>query len=217
LKSGVTQFRQQYEDAIVVKLDPPNSNQVVIQQPMLMPPLIFSILVGEICYNLRGALDYLIYELARLDSGAFQDGTQFPIEDSKDRFDGNAERYLKGVNASHRARIEDLQPYKGCNWMHDLRELSNPDKHRKVTSVAAVTEQELTYTGSRDSLDPNAGPIRTVARPNGTEVHLQFSLTTELRFADGTLIVVALDALKPRVTETLESFKAEFQREGNRH
>jgi len=126
LKSELARFRQQNENAIVAKLDPPNSNQVVIPRPMLMPPLLFSILVGEICYNLRGALDYLVHELAQLDSGALQDGTQFPIEDREDRFDANADRFLKGVNASHRARIEDLQPYKGCNWTRDLRELSNP-------------------------------------------------------------------------------------------
>jgi hypothetical protein len=209
LKSEVVRFRQQYEDAVVVKLNP--EKKAVIEQPMLMPPLIFNILVGEICYNLRGALDFLVYELAQLDSGAIQDGTQFPIEDRKDGFDKNANRSLKGVNASHRARIEDLQPFKGCSWARELRDLSNPDKHRKLTSITATTEQELTFAESRHSLDPNAGPIKIVARPNGTEVHVQVSLTnTELRLDDGTLIVEALDTLKAQVAETLESFKSEF-------
>src|SRR5436309_1128025 len=43
-------------------------------------PPICSILIGETIYNQRAALDYLIYELALLDSGRIQDGTQFPIE-----------------------------------------------------------------------------------------------------------------------------------------
>ena len=38
--------------------------------------------VGEVCYNFRSALDYLIFELAKLDSGVEQGGTQFPIMDS---------------------------------------------------------------------------------------------------------------------------------------
>jgi hypothetical protein len=35
-------------------------------------PSILSILVGETIYNLRAALDYLVFELARLDSGQSQ-------------------------------------------------------------------------------------------------------------------------------------------------
>src|SRR5262249_11398095 len=42
-----------------------------------IPPMT-SILIGEVVYNLRAALDYLVYELAILDSGSIQDGTQFP-------------------------------------------------------------------------------------------------------------------------------------------
>ena len=42
---------------------------------------IWGILVGETVYNLRAALDYLVYELAILDSGQIQEYTQFPIED----------------------------------------------------------------------------------------------------------------------------------------
>ena len=48
-----------------------------------LPPT-FGIRVGEAIYNLRAALDYLVYELAILDSGNVQQGTQFPIEDTKD-------------------------------------------------------------------------------------------------------------------------------------
>jgi hypothetical protein len=42
--------------------------------------------VGEVCYNFRSALDYLIFELAKLDSGVEQGGTQFPIMDSPKDF-----------------------------------------------------------------------------------------------------------------------------------
>src|SRR5262245_2994099 len=32
------------------------------------------------------------------------------------------------------AAIEALQPYNGCNWTKALRDISNPDKHRNITS-----------------------------------------------------------------------------------
>lgn len=213
LKSGVELFRQQNEDAATIKFDPQNPNVGIVQVPMLMPPLRFSILVGEVCYNLRGALDYLIYELARLDSGGVaQDDTQFPVYSSKKAFDGNAERLLKGVNPTHRACIEDLQPYKGCNWTGDLVAISNPDKHRKLTSVTAATEQLVTIAvGTRDPLDPNAGTIKTAVRPDGTEMHMQLSLTTDIRLDDGTPILQALDNLASQVAETLDALKPEFK------
>ena len=44
-------------------------------------PIIISILVGEITYNLLAALDYLVYELAQLDAKQIIEKTQFPIED----------------------------------------------------------------------------------------------------------------------------------------
>jgi hypothetical protein len=212
LKRAVAQFGKENEEAFVAKLNPENPNKVVIQRSMLMPPLRFSILVGEISYNLRGALDYLIYELAQHDSGVIQDGTQFPIEDRKDGFDRNADRFLKGVNVSHRTRIEDLQPYKGCSWTRDLLEISNPDKHRKLTSVGAATEQLVTIAvGSSAPLDPNGGTIKTIVRADGTEVHMQVSPTvTEIQLDDGTLILEALDVLQSQVAGTLEAFKPEF-------
>jgi hypothetical protein len=50
-------------------------------------PIGFGICMGEICYNLRTALEYLIFELAKLDSGVSQNGTQFPIEDTRKGFE----------------------------------------------------------------------------------------------------------------------------------
>jgi len=47
--------------------------------PIGPTPQIFSILAGEVIYNLRAALDYLVYELAKVDSDYVVYRTQFPI------------------------------------------------------------------------------------------------------------------------------------------
>ena len=91
------------------------------------------ILIGEIIYNLRAALDYLIYELARLDSGQVIDGTQFPIENSINGFKRRRKSFLKGISDEHVTIVEGLQPYNGCDWTKLIAALSNPDKHRKLT------------------------------------------------------------------------------------
>jgi hypothetical protein len=105
---------------------------------------IFSVVIGEIVYNLRSALDYLVFELAGLDSGCIIEGTQFPIERSQKSFKWRVRGgWLDVLNAAHVAAIEALQPYRGCQWAAVLQNLSNPDKH--VHLVPSQAEHELTF------------------------------------------------------------------------
>jgi hypothetical protein len=61
-------------------------------------PMSFGICMGEICYNLRTALEYFVFELAKFDSGVRQDGTQFPIEDTRKGFEWRLKKgWLKGI------------------------------------------------------------------------------------------------------------------------
>jgi hypothetical protein len=78
-------------------------------------PFLIAVLVGEICYNLRSALDYLVYGLARRDSGSIQKGTQFPIVDKKEQFVGNQTKRLAGLNSTHVEAIARLQPTTDAN------------------------------------------------------------------------------------------------------
>ena len=72
-----------------------------------IPPII-SILIGEVIYNLRAALDYLIYDLAWLESGRVIDGTQFPIEDTVKGFSRRRNTFLKGLRDKHIAAVETM-------------------------------------------------------------------------------------------------------------
>src|SRR5205807_810975 len=65
-------------------------------------------------------------------------------------------RYLKGVPPTAVTMISALQPYAGCTWTKDLRELSNPDKHRHLAALrshmdATIKRSEVT------SFDPETG------------------------------------------------------------
>src|SRR5262249_37937182 len=68
---------QAQSEAIKVGPHPTDAKQIVVdrQRDLPLDPM-FGILVGEVCYNLRAALDYLVFELAKLDSGAEQEQTQ---------------------------------------------------------------------------------------------------------------------------------------------
>jgi hypothetical protein len=167
---------------------------------------IISILVGEIVYNLRAALDYLVYELAFLDSGSIQDGTQFPIEDTKSRFDAHKTwrikprrnkpgkpGYIQFLNAAHQAAIERLQPYPTRNWLARLRDISNPDKHRKLILIRRILKRDT------------ATFIRT---PKG--MSMQSEVTFGIAFDDGEFATETLDVLKSEVRAVIDSFKPEF-------
>ena len=111
------------------------------------PPPGLSVRVGEMIYNLRAALDYVVFELARHDSGEAQEGTQFPIEDREDVFRKTRRTtYLKGISDEHLALIEGYQPYKGCDWTVLLRQLSNPDKHRELHLLISQLDDEIEVT-----------------------------------------------------------------------
>lgn len=171
---------------------PDGTEMPVVSSTMKFPseietvPPIISLLVGEIIYNLRAALDYLIYDLARLDSGQVVKRTQFPIEDTVDKFERRRNTFLKGVSDEHVAAITKLQPCDGCNWTKTLASISNPDKHRHLT----VFRSPVYITPSLGSAEP--------------------IIAIYIAFNDGTLVIDTLKQLKLKVAKTLDAFKLEF-------
>jgi hypothetical protein len=168
-------------------------------------PLKIGIIVGEIVYNLRSALDYLIYELACTDSKKIVEGTQFPIEDTEKVFNtrigeiGDKRKngvYLRGVSDSHVTAIKQLQPFSGCQWTKTLRDISNPDKHRHLTIVnQRVVPGAIIIIMRRGRAGGGYSP-RTFSR--------------QISFSDHTLVLHILLQLQSNVTQTIESFYSEF-------
>ena len=210
LTRRVNTLRKRMSDNVVINRNPqiflfPDGREVsgVLADatfPIEPVPHIIKILVGEITYNLRAALDYLVYELAHLDSGEIKNGTQFPIEDCKDRFERRRNSFLKGVNDKHVAAIERLQPCSGCNWTRILRDLSNPDKHRQLT----ISNSSVVYYIPQGS---------TEAIIAGQPVNVKNGLSIHVKISDGTSImdIDTLKQLKSEVAQTLHSFDSEFK------
>ena len=88
LKARIEEFRKASQDEIVSLEQQINVRHYGFDSEITMEryhpievPNDLSIIAGDIIYNLRSALDYLIYELARENSGREKSGTQFPIQD----------------------------------------------------------------------------------------------------------------------------------------
>jgi hypothetical protein len=201
-------------NALGINFDPNPPHRAI--QPTLPPEtfydLRFPILIGEVCYNLRSALDWLVFELAQLDAGSPQDNTQFPLEDTPEGFEGNKKRFrLHLLSPAHVALIERAQPYNGCNWAKRLRHLSNSDKHRQfiqtggnlVYYVHSSLEKDLTRCWGYERYAPH--PVAGQP-PVKVKVYIASSIT----FPDGAPVVETVEEIKAGVADTLAAFKLEF-------
>jgi hypothetical protein len=188
---------------------PANTNHLI--------PVSYPILVGETIYNLRASLDYLVYELAALDEGTKQIGTQFPIQDTQNDFRRRQSQYLRGVNDTHVTAIERLQPFNGVEWTRRLRTISNPDKHRHLSLHMprnAIAMRMGTGTADPTAGFPSdeAGVVLTLPFTNSVhgQMQVQLFIVLFITFDDGTHVLKTLEEIALKVGETLDGFKPEF-------
>lgn len=199
LKDRIGRYAKTQKDNITVQMHGGAPHLVIAVEP---PPRMFSVLVGEVIQNLRTGLDYLVYALAWLDSGAYQPKTQFPIESTCDGFKGRRSTYLKGVSDEHVAAIERLQPFNGGDWLGALADASNKDKHRALHLVVAQG------SGTVDLRAP--GHAGEGASLDG-QMHVHHNPTLDVAFSDGTPVLKPLEILEASVRGVLDSFKPDFE------
>jgi hypothetical protein len=196
----VVKRKRLYYQRVVDKL-PKHSRSLFAIQPgaTRMSPH-SQILAGQIVNGLRSALDYLIGNLAELDSGPATRKTQFPAEFSAHRFLSCKPSFLKGLNPAHIAAIEKLQPYNGCNWTRPLIVLSNLDKHNALIP----TTMDFVYSGM---LEPVQG---AQGNPIKYKVRMHIEPTVFIAGGQPIKLIEALYEIAKGVTKALESFKSEF-------
>jgi hypothetical protein len=97
------------------------------------PPGRVSAIIGDCLYNLRAALDYLIWQLALL-TGPKDDRVRiyFPIFSEPDKFKRHWDQALsQHLPRDTFAALDRVQPYRaGYERLAEFRCLSNEDKHR---------------------------------------------------------------------------------------
>ena len=179
-------------------------------------PVRWSILVGEIAYNLHSALDQLVCQLAVLkDATVDCSKTGFPIclygprskakrKRGEGRWNSRRMGYLK---RTHRAMVKRLQPYHRGNggrlsplWL--LHEVNNADKHRRI-QLFAFTAQVPMLSFGRGSPSPrwfikkgvrlvNGAKVGYVESANATKVKVDYYVTPQVCFSGGCDAVTLL-------------------------
>lgn len=201
----IRQFESQCEDLVVAN----SATKAGFGFPEV--PADLPLAVSDAAHNLRAALDYLVYELALRDSGSIQNGTQFPIESCKSGkapggsdvgFDAVVNRLLKGVSQSNRDAIERLQPYNGAHWARNLKEISNPDKHRHLIGIEKGKTIDLWIRG------PGAGGKEL---PNGDKVSVDANHTIFIKLKSGEVSVTqTLYEIQAAAMDAVNGFRAAF-------
>jgi hypothetical protein len=175
-----------------------------------------AIRIGEFAYNLRCALDYLVFALAWHDSGREPKGKwarrlQFPCESDIKRFEGRKATTLKRVSEKHVAMIREYQPASGCRWMEVLVGLSDSDKHRHLALLAGSfnAEDETAVWRHRTVPHPDAVPDERGLYAI-EDVDMEDEATLDIVFPDGRLVAETLQELETQVRQLLLRFGKEF-------
>ena len=109
-------------------------------------PLEWSVRIGEILYNLRSALDHLVWQLVLVNGQTPGRHNTFPIVTDESKWDEEKTRKLKGISQRDEEMIRRLQPYTGgvtlpsfpfdVSAFWALHTLCNIDKHRHLILAA---------------------------------------------------------------------------------
>lgn len=132
-----------------------------VWQTSPIPPEL-AVITGEWIYNLRCALDYIVWATACYQSGAIpppNEGTlQYPIYESADAWTRNLYR-LKPLAEHHRAMLEQMQPFNSdpdANYLGWINRLARIDRHRRLSIVTSYLAELNPGPGSPGRLRRDA-------------------------------------------------------------
>lgn len=218
--------------------DPEEQQWIVRADAVQRPSLRFATIVGDVLHALRSALDHLVYEMARLNTGRPVPMTEFPIFASIEDY-RRVRRQRRGhpwalrdVSRRHRAAIQRLQPYhrrdEACiDELFTLARLSNQDKHRllhfalpmqfdvhavRVDVVRDIGAIGPIYAYHNATLDENAPLLAIDIEPSGPNpyMNVEFEATVNIAFDDGWLVLNTLRDIELRVGDIIKQFGPDF-------
>ena len=161
LKRDMDRFCTDIQQTIVNEINEDADEQVwVFRGATPNVPIEWSVRLGEIFYNLRSALDHLVWQLVLANRQKPGRRNAFPIVKDEGDWQRATRRLkrLKGVAPRVEAEIERMQPYTGgIGFLFDvskfwtLSELCNIDKHRHLNMVAVALDASKRFFEKTDA------------------------------------------------------------------
>ncbi len=171
-----------------------------------------SLTLGEIAYHVRSTLDYLVFSIAGYcNKGRPVSGTQFPLEDCEARYwmrwtgtdprtGREVAKWLNKIPKEVALDFAHYQPFAGCKWAALLRDISNPDKHRHLTTL----DSEATFIPSR----PPLGVIDT--HTGSQSVHLHGGIEVGVSLKTGEDVLDASKLAESEARALVRSYAGRF-------
>ena len=174
LHDEISQYLKREPFEVTNEIDIENSEYVARLSVKEEPPVLWSLIAGDVVTNLRAALDHAVCLLVEKGGAAVNCAHTFPILDrtpasaqQKRRWD----KRLEGVGSAEQQIIAAVQPYAqfsagevGHAPLHALRELSNEDKHRMILArYSAIPPKE--------GIEVRVGECRDVKPIEKVELH----------------------------------------------
>ncbi|MBI5557790.1 MAG: hypothetical protein HY885_09150 [Deltaproteobacteria bacterium] len=171
-------------------VDPQIKNRFLKVKLVKPLPEDLPLLVAELIYHLRSALDQMTVELAR-SNGADSKGVYFPFAgDFKEFIATGTQRKIQSLSPSDIEAICNLQPYKGGNdLLWALGKISNIDKHIDLIPVGSIargmTISNATFVAGEEGItlgDETRGRLDDgiVILSVGTGGSIDFKLNTQI-------------------------------------
>ena len=148
LAGQLKMFLYEYVKGMVKERDQETGNFVIqVRHPQESnirgKPLV---LVSQVVENLHFALDYMIFELSRLNEPSFDEKVpQFVIADSEAAFSEQAKNRLRYLTKEQIGFIEQLQPYNVGAMLFLLKDMAGQGKHRHLLSLQDSTDWEIHF------------------------------------------------------------------------
>ena len=147
LDASIKEFLDSKPYELETHIDPHAEHVLQLMRIKLDCPPMWSAMIGETIHNLRCALDYLVFQLVILETGAEPSEDtkiQFPIFLKENGFNSRGvPTMLQGVGVKAQTLIKSMQPFSTGEatesplWVLSL--LSNWDKHRSIHVTSAST------------------------------------------------------------------------------
>ena len=158
LNADMNGFCEKLKQSIVHEVDKDAGEQSWVYRGVTPDyPIEWSVRIGEVLYNLRSALDHIVWQLVLANGQEPGRDNEFPIVGDEANW-LNAKKKLRGVGQDAESRIYQLQPFAGGLdpvfdvWIFlTLQCLCNMDKHRHLNLCALYSSgpQPFVFGGNQ--------------------------------------------------------------------
>jgi hypothetical protein len=204
LKADFARFAGGQPYTILKQLDAQTGDTTVVYDPVPLPPC-WPLIIGEFLYNLRSALDHLVYDLQgpieKSEFPIFLERHKFFLPGKKGEYSTVSGMYkIRGIQQARVQRfIELVQPYNGpkhgvapeFHALWGLHRLNNIDKHRTLhlcrrTPLYATLERDrpFKFSGSELIFPEDLEHRAVVGKLRGTdgEVNVNYDFALFITF-----------------------------------